>query len=260
LAKHIKKELNIIKPAKEDFIATREKIAYSLDTPATWTSFTLWMLVERAKKDGVKVVMSGEGADELFAGYHRYHLLHHDEQIHNLEAMKQYKFLIGRYYGSASERYARLVNRCENKYDEKVNRFLEHSIEYFYKKAKGDIVHFMGMNDFYTTMQILLQMSDRINMAHSIENRSPFLDYRLIEFAFSMPSKYKIKDGITKWALKEVSKKFIPKQIAERIDKRGFSAPINRWFEWDKSGKYNRSAYKNMVLKDWLKVFGVKSM
>lgn len=257
VAKQLDRELIIVKPTKEDFVRTREQIAYSLDTPCTWTSFTLWMLLERAKKDGVKIVMSGEGADEMFGGYHRYHLLHHDEQIHNLEAMKQYSYLIGKYHGSASSRYAKLVNRCDNPYNEKVNRYLDESINNYYEKMSEDIVHFMGLNDFYSTMQVLLQMSDRVNMAHSIENRSPFLDYRLIQYAFSVSSKYKIKNGITKWILKEVSKKFIPNEISNRIDKRGFSAPVNKWFEWDRNGKYNRSAYKNMVFDDWKKVFGI---
>lgn len=258
VAKQINKELIIVSPTKEDFVRTREDIAYHLDTPCTWTSFTLWMLLERAKKDGVKIVMSGEGADEMFAGYHRYHLLHHDEQIHNLEAMKQYSYLIGKYHGSASSRYAKLVNRCENPYNEKVNRYLDETIGNYSSKMSEDIVHFMGLNDFYSTMQVLLQMSDRLNMAHSIENRSPFLDHRLVQYAFSVQSKYKIKNGITKWILKEVSKKFIPNEISNRTDKRGFAAPINKWYEWDKNGKYNRSAYKNMVFEDWKKSFGVK--
>jgi len=258
VAKQINKELVIVSPTKEDFTRTRESIAHYLDTPCTWTSFTLWMLLERAKKDGIKIVMSGEGADEMFAGYHRYHLLHHDEQIHNLEAMKQYSYLIGKYHGSASSRYAKLVNRCENPYNEKVNRYLDETIGNYSNKMGEDIVHFMGLNDFYSTMQVLLQMSDRLNMAHSIENRSPFLDYRLVQYAFSIQSKYKIKNGITKWVLKEVSKKFIPNEISNRTDKRGFSAPINKWFEWDKNGKYNRGAYKNMVFEDWKKSFGVK--
>ena len=258
VAKQIKRELKIVEPTKEDFIRTRSDIAYHLDTPCTWTSFTLWMLLEEAKKDGIKVVMSGDGADEMFAGYHRYHLLHHDEQIYNLDAMKQYKYLIGQYYGSASSRYAKLVNRCENPYNEKVNRYLDRSIEYYSTKMKGDIVHFMGINDFYTTMQVLLQMGDRVNMAHSIENRSPFLDYRLIQYAFSMQSQYKIKNGITKWALKKASEKFIPNEISSRIDKRGFSAPINRWFKWDNNGKYNRSIYRDMALKDWKQEYNIK--
>lgn len=257
VAKQLQKELIVVRPNKEDFLKTRESIAYHLDTPCTWTSFTLWMLLEKASKDGVKIVMSGEGADEMFAGYHRYHLLHHDEQIHHLEAMQAYKYLIGKYHGSASSRYAKLVNRCENPYNERVNRYLDESIENYNQKMSQDIVHFMGLNDFYSTMQVLLQMSDRINMAHSIENRSPFLDYRLVQYAFSMSSKYKIKNGITKWALKEVARKFIPKEICDRTDKRGFAAPVNKWFEWDKNGKYNRSAYKNMVLNDWEKIYKV---
>lgn len=258
VSKRIKKELIIVEPTKEDFIRTREQVAYHLDTPCTWTSFTLWALLERIKKDGVKVMMTGDGADEVFGGYHRYHLLHHDQQIYKLEAMKQYSYLIGRYYGSEVERYVKLVNRCENPYNPKVLKFLNESVGFYFDKMQNDVVHAMGLNDFYSTMQVLLQMADRLSMAFSIENRSPFLDYRLVQFAFSMSSKYKIKDGITKWALKEVARKFIPKEICDRVDKRGFSAPVNKWFEWGKKGKYNRDAYKNMVLSDWKKVYGVK--
>jgi asparagine synthase (glutamine-hydrolysing) len=257
VAKHINKDLKIVKPTKEDFERTREFIAYHLDTPCTWTSFTLNALLEEAKKDGIKVFMTGDGADELFAGYHRYHLLHHDEQIYKLEAMKQYSYLIGKYYGSPVGRYAKLVNRCENIYDEKVNRYLDESIKEYFQKTNKDVVHFMGINDFYTTMQVLLQMTDRLSMAYSIENRSPFLDYRLVQFAFSVDSKYKIKNGITKWILKEVARKFIPKEICDRTDKRGFSAPVNKWFEWDKIGKYDRNGYKNLVYDDWKRVYNV---
>jgi len=57
-----------------------------------------------------------------------------------------------------------------------------------------------------------------------------------------------------------VARKFIPKEICDRIDKRGFAAPVNKWFEWDKNGKYNRSAYKNMVLEDWKKIYRVKNV
>jgi len=257
VAKKIKKKLTIVRPTKEDFLRTRAKIAYHLDTPSIWTTFSLWMLLERAHKD-VRVVLTGDGADEIFSGYHRYFLLYHDEQIHKLEAMKKYTYLIDRYYGSPVERYARIINRCENQFDEKVNEYLSESINFFFKKVESDVVHSMGLNDFYTTMQILLQMYDRICMAFSVENRSPFLDHRLVQFAFSMPSKYKIRDGVTKWALKEVAKNFIPKEIVGRIDKRGFSAPVNKWFEWDKNGKYNRTAYKNLAFEDWKNVFKVK--
>lgn len=257
VAAKVGRELVVVRPTRDDFLRTRREIAYHLDSPCTWTSFTLWMLLERCSKDGLKVFLSGDGADELFGGYHRYHLLHHDQMIHHLEAMRQYAYLIERYYGSPVSRYARLVNRGPNPHDKRIQAYLERSIGFYFDKSQGDVVHGMGMNDFYTTMQVLLQMNDRLNMAFALENRSPFLDHRLIQFAFSMPSKYKIRNGVTKWALKEAARRFIPEPIVERTDKRGFSAPVNRWFQWERNGQYDRRGYRDMVLDDWREVFGV---
>jgi asparagine synthase (glutamine-hydrolysing) len=90
-----------------------------------------------------------------------------------------------------------------------------------------------------------------------VENRAPFLDDRLIQLAFSIPAKYKIRNGVTKWILKRIAKKFIPREIVERADKRGFSAPVNQWFHWGRNGKYDRSDYRKLVFQDWLKVFQV---
>lgn len=250
VADRIGRKLKIIEPKKEDFERTRQKIAFHLDTPCTWTSFSLWMLLEQLPEH-VKVIMTGEGADEAFAGYHRYHLLHHDEQIHSLQAMADYSYLIQKYYGSPVERYSKLVNRSVNPYDPEVNKFLHETVGHYFEKSDSDVVHGMGMHDFYTTMQVLLQMSDRMSMAFSVENRSPFLDYRLLQFAFSLESRFKIRDGVTKWILKKVASKFIPREIVDRIDKRGFSAPLNIWFGWDKLGKYNRSMYKESVFHDF---------
>ena len=69
------------------------------------------------------------------------------------------------------------------------------------------------MTDFYSTMQVLLQMSDRLTSAFSIENRSPFLDHRIIKFGFNLSDNMKIRNGKTKWLLKEVAKRFVPKKI-----------------------------------------------
>jgi len=259
IANKIGKDLHIVTPTKEDFLSTREEISYHLDTPCTWTSFTLWHLLKNAKSNGMKVVMTGDGADEIFGGYSRYLLLDHDEKIRNIQAMKQYDFMIDRYYGSSAERYARLVNRYEDSYNMVVKQYTEEQVQKYLDNSNGQIVHGMGMHDFYTTMQVLLQMGDRMSMAFSIENRSPFLDYRLVEFAFSMPERYKINNGIAKWALKEVARKFIPAEIVDRVDKRGFSAPVNKWFQWDKAGKYDRNGYKQLAYSDWKTVFNVKN-
>jgi asparagine synthase (glutamine-hydrolysing) len=100
-------------------------------------------------------------------------------------------------------------------------------------------------------------MSERLSFANNIENRSPFLDHRIIEFAISLDEKYKIKNYTTKYLLKEVAKKFIPKEIVQRKDKRGFSAPINRWFGEFETKQYDRGFYKQLVFKRWKEMFGV---
>lgn len=252
LADYLKIPMKIIRPTPEEFSDTREKIISILEQPATWTSFTLYRLVEEACRDN-RVILAGEGPDELFAGYTRYLLLYNDQRIHNLEAMREYNYLINKYYGRPEERYARLINRQEG-LDPELRDYLDSVVSYYFSKT-DDVIHAMGITDFYTTMQVLLQMSDKICMAFSTENRHPFLDHRLVQYAFSMPSKYKIKNGVTKYIFKEAAKKFIPAEIADRVDKRGFSAPVNVWFKWTEDGNYDRNVYRDMIYSDWLKVF-----
>ncbi|MBF0274886.1 MAG: asparagine synthase (glutamine-hydrolyzing) [Nitrospinae bacterium] len=256
VARKINKELVVVEPSMEDFERTQKDILYHLDTPCTWTSFSLWKIIERASQD-IKVVLSGEGADELFSGYHRYHLLHHDEQIRHMKAMKEYSFLVNKYYGSLASRYARLVNRSDDYNNARVVEYLEEKIEFYFSRMHNDHLHGMGVTDFYTTMQEILQLGDRMNMAFSVENRCPFLDYRLIQYAYSMPSKYKIREGTTKWIIKHIAKKIIPKEIVERIDKRGFTAPYNQWFGGKEKGNYNRSNYKKQVFELWKALFNI---
>ena len=247
LAKSINRDLKIITPTKEDFLRYNSEIIHYMDTPPTWTSFTLYMLLKEIKKDGFKIVLSGEGADEAFGGYYRYLLIYHDELIKKVPQMKNYQFLINRYYGSIVDRYAKLINRGGDE------DYLKSFLYEIYQNSKDEI-DFMGLVDFYTTMQILLQMADRLSFANQIENRSPFLDHRVLEFGFSLDKKYKINDYTTKYLLRKVASKFIPKEIVERVDKRGFSAPINRWFSQD---GYDRNFYKKLVFKEWKRVFNV---
>jgi len=120
----------------------------------------------------------------------------------------------------------------------------------------------MGYTDFHTSMQVLLHMADRMSMAHSIENRAPYLDPRLIAFAFSLSPELKIKNGIAKYIFKKVAAKYLPEDIAFRVDKRGFVAPINKWYQATINnngslGEYDRTFYRDMVYKDWKKVFRI---
>lgn len=253
VAEYIGKELVVVRPTKEDFETYRETIAYHLDTPATWTGFNYFMIFREVAKVS-RVALMGEGMDELFGGYHRYHFLYHDQQILQLEALDNYSYLINKYYGDPADRYIKLINRSDKLSIPEYERFIK-SLVVPYFEFFDDVVHAMGAFDFYNTMQIMLQMADRMSMAHSVESRSPFLDHRLIQYAFSMPSKYKINHGVTKEIIKDIARQFIPKSVTDRKDKRGFLVPFNYWYGKFKDGKYERNLYREMVYGDWKRVF-----
>jgi asparagine synthase (glutamine-hydrolysing) len=101
----------------------------------------------------------------------------------------------------------------------------------FTEKRFGSILN----NDLYNALKIsplpsLLHIDDRSSMAHSVESRAPFLDYRLVEFVFSLGPEYKIRNGITKYILREALKGVLPEKVCARRDKMGFATPLEKWF------------------------------
>lgn len=253
ISRHINKDLKIVKPTKEAFNEYRETVAFHLDTPCTWSSFNLFNIFKTVAQD-TKIVATGEGMDEMFGGYHRYHLLYHDMQIYQLDAMDNYDYLIGKYYGEPFSRYIKLINRSNKIEEKKYNDYMENLVKPYFDFFKNDVVHAMGAVDFFSSMQIILQMADRMSMAHTLEDRAPFLDHRLVQYAYSMPEKYKINNGTTKYLIKKIAGKFLPKDVVERKDKRGFLLPFNMWFP-SQGNKYDRSSYRDMAYNDWRKVF-----
>jgi asparagine synthase (glutamine-hydrolysing) len=101
----------------------------------------------------------------------------------------------------------------------------------FTEKRFGSILN----NDLYNALKIsplpsLLHIDDRSSMAHSVESRAPLLDYRLVEFVFSLGPEYKIRDGITKYLLRRSMKDILPEDVRMRKDKMGFATPLEHWF------------------------------
>ena len=108
------------------------------------------------------------------------------------------------------DRFARLLNRGKVS-DEAVKAVLSRHFEQF-----DDLVHAMGYTEFKRLLVSLLQMEDRTAAAFGLENRSPFLDHRIIEFAFSIPSDLKIRDCTLKWILRQVAARYLPRRVLER--------------------------------------------
>jgi asparagine synthase (glutamine-hydrolysing) len=99
-----------------------------------------------------------------------------------------------------------------------------------YQRARGDVVRRMLYADSHFWLaDNLLERGDRMSMAASLELRPPFLDHRLVELAFSLPSSVKVRGGVTKWVVKEIARQYLPPDIVDRR-KVGFRVPLDAWF------------------------------
>jgi asparagine synthase (glutamine-hydrolysing) len=250
IAEAIKTEHVVISPRKEDFERYLPSIMYHLDMPVgSFSMFPLYMLAQKAA-ERVKIVVSGEGADELFAGYARYLVLVREQGLYDIPELMLYRPFLMSYLGSTVDRFARLLNRGRVS-DMAVKAVIGRHFEQF-----GDIVHAMGYTEFKTLLISLLQMEDRTSAAFGLENRSPFLDHRIIEFAFSIPSDLKVRGCKLKWILTEVGARYLPKSVMERNSKMGLIFPVNIWYRWSgKRGEFDRRSYNDYCMKTWRKVF-----
>jgi len=207
---------------RKEMIDALPEIAYYLDTPATWTACCQWFMNKQAADDGNVVILSGEGADELFGGYSRYRVLFwlgemmHDAQLTN------YGPLMTRSLGGALNKVAiRMLDRSHGQQAGHAARLMRR-----YSCENWSLIDQMCHVDFYTTMQVLLRMADRMAMAFSIENRSPFFDYRVMEFASALPVHLKVDRYGSKLLLRRVAERLgVNSLIINESSKKGLAIP-----------------------------------
>ncbi|MBL8652855.1 MAG: asparagine synthase C-terminal domain-containing protein, partial [Alphaproteobacteria bacterium] len=251
--------------AADDFRDNIEKVIYHLDAPVAGPgSFPQFMVSKLAARD-VKVVLGGQGGDEIFGGYARYLIAYLEQAIkaaidgtqHNgnfvvtpesmiphLTSLQEYKPLIRQLFskglfGPLDERYFRLIDRAADMRDEVDWRALDmkavferfrtifNSERNVRKEAYFDsMTHF----DFKCLLPALLQVEDRMAMAHGLESRVPLLDHSIVEFAATIPADIKFRGGQMKHFLKETFAADLPPSLAGRRDKMGFPVPLKEWF------------------------------
>jgi asparagine synthase (glutamine-hydrolysing) len=241
----VSKDINSIhhplEVSRNDFIDVFDEVIDALEEPhADSAAFPLYCLTKLINKKGIKVVLSGEGSDELFLGYDNY-----------AKFLKYYKFkeslsndqdgflkdIISALQNNTKEsEYLRRVVTDENIYNSfgeiyttiQKKRLFKRLPTFKQEKAKKDPVDWMSYIDLKIWLgQSLLSKVDRISMANSIEVRTPFLDYRLVDYLFSVDTKLKTGDT-NKYLLKKIASKYIPEKIINRT-KKGFNSPYNEW-------------------------------
>ncbi len=221
------------------------------DEPVSSASvYAQYKVYQLASRQGIKVLLDGQGADEILAGYPKYMHWYLQElfRSHKSEFQRERKVLqensIQAHWNITNELAARFPDFARTFLEKRAIRkiksnihldsdFLESNlradlIQKPVVRTLNDILHF---NTHKGGLQQLLRYADRNSMAHGCEVRLPFLDHRLAEFVFSLPSTFKIHDGYTKWILRKSVENKLPSEIVWRKDKVGFEPPQKKWME-----------------------------
>lgn len=249
----------------QDFIDTIHKVIYHLDYPVAGPGSFPQYHVSQLAAQHRKVVLGGQGGDEIFGGYTRYlvayfeqcikgaidNTLHegnfvvtYESIIPNLISLKNYKPMLREFWRDGlfeeiDKRYFRLINRTSTLKGEVYwDRLGDYQpFDKFAKIFNGENVgkesYFDKMThfDFKTLLPALLQVEDRMSMAHGLESRVPFLDHDIVEFVATMPANIKFRDGTLKMSLVNALKGELPQKIVQRKNKMGFPVPLNDWLK-----------------------------
>jgi len=256
-------DLHEIEITASDFVDHLQDVVYHLDYPVAGPGSLPQFMVSLLASRHCKVVLGGQGGDEIFGGYTRYLIAYFEQCIkaaidgtlHNgnflvtyesiiphLTSLRNYKPLMQDFwrdglFGEMDARYFRLINRATSLTNEvRWNELGDYSpFESFCAIFNGENIpaqaYFDKMThfDFKTLLPALLQVEDRVSMAHGLESRVPLLDHPLIELVATMPPNVKFKNGTMKNVLLNAARPLLPASIVDRKDKMGFPVPLTSW-------------------------------
>lgn len=235
-----------------------DKISQQYDEPFADSSAIPTYCVSKMAKDYVTVVLSGDGGDELFGGYNWYSWVKSGVEFSKrftlfanilgkvgqlLPNGMEGKHYLERLGKDETEQFWRRVFIFEDEarkhllkkslIDDSKLRLPENTLYTYFNSLNTDIVKKMEWTDFkFYLPEDILSKVDRASMLVSLETRVPFLDHNICEFAFKVPSEFKIRKGIKKYLLKKLAKRILPKDFPlER--KQGFSIPLKEWMQKD---------------------------
>jgi len=238
-------------PKEEMILNDLDKIIYHQEEPFGSASICAqYEVMKLARLGGVTVLLDGQGADEVMAGYHNYfetyfkelkrkdHTAFEKERQNYLQRHQHSKInpvektsvrSLARQYGGLAFKIAKRVGKLVNPVFNK-NFYNTYRNQVFQSKPEFDSLNDRLLWDTtWFGLEQLLRYADRNSMAHSLEVRLPFLNHSLVEFIFTLPSNFKIRDGWTKWIMREAYKNLLPQKIAWRKDKIGYEPPQDEW-------------------------------
>ena len=236
-------EWHQVKPSYDDFVSSLPNVVNAQEEPFGSPSLTMqYFVMETAKKQGITVLLDGQGGDEVLLGYEKYYAAYAFSVWRAGGPLALMKALGSIRANNDNMTYRNIVKYVAGGLASKA-RYETHKREHPYLRsfpgmpahvrsfsaASRDAFDLQKLEMTQTNLPILLRYEDKNSMHHSIEARLPFLDYRLVEFCLSVPAQAKIKDGWTKWLLRAAMNNRMDDAIVWRKNKFGFEAPDAIW-------------------------------
>lgn len=231
LSKKLQITIHKFEPNWDHLMKNLDKLIWYQDEPfPTLSIYAQFSVFEVAAKNNLKVMLDGQGADEIFAGYESFYKAYFKELLSD----NPIKFLLA-FFGYIFKHKKLPINKIFHYflfYSKKNLGFRKYFIESSNSFKRKKINTVRGMSEDYLQnfgLHSLLKFEDRNSMTFSVESRVPFLDFNVVEYALNLNTKLKIKNGVRKYILREAFKKILPKKIYNRYDKLGFPTPQERW-------------------------------
>ncbi len=278
MARAVGARQHVVSPTPEDFARELETIVWRLDQPIATASTVAEFALAKKAKESVTVVLGGQGADEIFSGYVRYLLMDIERELGARPELASYQplarfFWRGDMFGDPAARYFHLIHRARPR---DPAPYLER-LRTFFRDGRN-LVDALGLADLQMSLPSLLTMNDRAAAGYGLENRCPFLDHRIVEFAFRLPPHLKIRNMTQKVVLRLAARRLIPAEIIDRRDKKGLVTPVHRWLNgplksWaaelersliarglplpppNERGEFDRGQYTKICLELWFRRF-----
>ncbi|MCR4316915.1 MAG: asparagine synthase (glutamine-hydrolyzing) [Planctomycetes bacterium] len=266
VAESIRAEAFFVAPTEDDFVRDISKLVYHMDEPAAGPGLFPQYYVSKLAQQHVKVVLGGQGGDEIFGGYARYlvgyleqalkgaifenqdegkHVVTLASIVPNLAVLQQYAPLMKFFwqdglFADMDARYFRLIDRSPdiaNILEDDARSLIHYESTFeefrsvFNHPDTKSYINKMTHFDQKTLLPALLQVEDRVSMAVSLESRVPLLDSRIVDLVCSMPPGMKFKGGQTKYILRKAISDILLPDVLTRKDKMGFPVPLKEWMQ-----------------------------
>ena len=243
VANHCSADLILVEPTFQDFQNTVLKVIEIQEEPFGSPSIVLqYFVLQKARQQNCLVMLDGQGGDETLLGYERYYPAFIMRQkgfkkwnafVNSSQNSRLSKVDLMKYYFYFTS-YKFRINQLKKRHNYIKKDVLSSFESVILKESAANYLDIGALQKLElqkTQLPHLLKYEDKNSMANSVETRLPFLDYRCVELALSLPDTFKIKDGWTKFVLRKAIDSRLPKAVVWRKDKLGFNAPEKGWLD-----------------------------